>query len=94
MGIGPLLIYGGDTMIKLTSMLQANKLKEVIPDIVIKRMKQFQGNDGLYDPDIHGHLIWLEENDDISNIPELAQNGLLTILEDQWQSFEYVELVL
>lgn len=89
-------------MITLTGNHQANYQKATIPDIIIQRMQQLEGNDGLYDPDIHGYIIILEQHDDISNIPAIAEHGLLTILQECDQPnhhpdyppccFEHVEL--
>ena len=101
-------------MIKITSAAQAIELNKRlnkrlhkqqqhnIPDIVISHMQQFEGEDGLYHPDIHGYILWLQQDDDISNIPDIAEHGLITILEecdqpycqDDYQPycFEHVEL--
>ena len=41
-------------MIKLTSASQAKQLRGKIPELVIMRMTQLEGTDGLYDPTAHG----------------------------------------
>lgn len=79
-------------MIKITSAQQAERLRGVVPEVVITKMKQFEGDDDVYDPDIFGYLIWLEKSDDLSQIPEVGENGLLGILNDEWQGFEVIDL--
>ncbi len=79
-------------MIRLKSSSQILTLETKIPEIAIKRMIQFEGYDGLYDPDRHGYLIIIDDGDDLVNdIPEGGPLGLHTHLEDEFQSqFEYV----
>ena len=82
-------------MIKLTSKLQARQLRGLIPDIVIQRMEQFEGDDDVYDPDIFGYLIWLEAGDDMGQLTEVSDNGLVDIINDYnlfGSGFECVEL--
>lgn len=79
-------------MIKITSARQAEQLSGVLPEVVITKMKQFEGDDDVYDPDIFGYLIWLEQADDLSLIPEVGERGLLSIIDDEWQGFNVVDL--
>jgi hypothetical protein len=66
-------------------------------------MAMFEDSDGLfypdglygpgktYDPDIHGYLIIIEADDNIEEIPEAGERGLLTFLDDDGlPPFEYV----
>jgi len=50
-------------MIKLTSTVEAERHKERIPAIVAFRMKQLEGDDGLFDPQAHGWVIIATEQD-------------------------------
>lgn len=79
-------------MIRLKSTSQILTLEKKIPEIAIKRMVQFEGYDGLYDPDRHGYLIVVEDGDDLVNdIPEGGDRGLHTHLDDEFQNqFEFV----
>jgi hypothetical protein len=78
-------------MIRLKSSRQALSLKGKIPEIAIVRVAQLDGTDKLYDPDVHGYLIIIEEGDDIEAIPEAGERGLLTFLDEGGLSpFEYV----
>lgn len=52
-------------------------------------MAQFEGTDGLYDPDRHGHIVVLEPGDDVeTDFPEAGPGGLLSGPEDVL--FDYV----
>ena len=78
-------------MSKLTSADQAEQLKGKIPELAILRMKQLQGSDNRYDPDHHGYIIVLSEDEDIvTDFPELGAQGLLSGTEE-WPVFDYVE---
>ena len=78
-------------MIKLTSTTQAEQYRSQVPDIVTFRMTQLQGTDGLYDPDAHGWVIIVTEQDDVENdFPEVGSAGLLSGTDD-WPIFDYVE---
>jgi len=78
-------------MTKLTSADQAEQLKGKIPELAILRMKQLQGSDNRYDPDHHGYIIVLSEDEDIvTDFPELGAQGLLSGTEE-WPVFDYVE---
>jgi len=79
-------------MIKITSTQQAEQLKGILPELVITKMRQFEGDDGAYDPDIFGYLLWLEPSDDIDRLTEFAEVGLLSIFDTDWPGFEFVDL--
>ncbi|EAT16956.1 hypothetical protein HTZ97_07255 [Desulfuromonas acetoxidans] len=79
-------------MIRITSTQQAESLKGILPELVIKRMQEFEGTDDIYDPDIFGYLIWLEPGDDLTQLTDLAQGGLYDLLDNEWLGFEHVEL--
>ena len=76
-------------MIRLTSIQQALSLRGTIPELAVIRSTQFMG-DG-YDPEEHGHIIVIEEGDDINHIKEIGDDGLFT---DDVPNFEYVEAFL
>ena len=61
-------------MIKLTSIAQALSLKGTIPELAVIRAIQFM-SDG-YSPEEHGHIIVIQEGDDISKVSEIGPNGL------------------
>lgn len=78
-------------MIRLTSAAQARALRGKIPDLVIQRMEQFEGSDGLYDPERHGHLVFIGEAEDITTLPEISETGLLAILDPECPGYEFLE---
>lgn len=78
-------------MIRLKSAKQALGLRGVIPELAIVRMVQFEGKDGHYDPGIHGHILVIQEGDDITDIPEIGPDGLLEVIDNEWFCYEYVE---
>lgn len=78
-------------MIRLTSTAQARELKGQIPNLVIQRMEQFEGTDGSYDPEKHGHLIVIGDSEDITTLPEISDTGLLAILDPECPGYEYLE---
>lgn len=80
-------------MIRLTSAAQARELKGQIPDLVIQRMEQFDGNDGHYDPERHGHLVFIGESEDITTLGEISDSGLLAILDPECPGYEFLEAV-
>jgi hypothetical protein len=73
-------------MIRLTSIQQALSLRGTIPELAVIRSIQFMG-DG-YTPDEHGHIIVVQEGDDITHIKEVGEDGLFN---DDVPTFEYVE---
>jgi hypothetical protein len=73
-------------MVRLTSIQQALSLRGTIPELAIIRAMQFMG-DG-YDPEQHGHIIVIQEGDDITQIKEVGEDGLF---DDDVPTFEYVE---
>jgi hypothetical protein len=80
-------------MIRLKSTHQILTLETKIPETAIKRMVQLEGHDGLYDPDRHGYLIIVDNDEDdlMRDIPEAGPLGLHTHLDDEFQNqFEYV----
>ena len=81
-------------MIRLTSIQLALSLRGIIPELAIIRSIQFMG-DG-YDSEEHGHIIVIQEGDDITqnkltHIKEIGDDGLFT---DDVPNFEYVEAFL
>lgn len=78
-------------MIRLTSACQACALRGQIPELAVLRMVQFEGEDGSYDPATHGHILVLQEGDDIALVPELGPDGLLEVIDSEWASYDYVE---
>ena len=80
-------------MIRLTSAAQARTLRDRIPALAVLRMQQFEGEDGQYDPAIHGHIVVLEAEDQIDrDLPEVGRFGLLDVLDSEWPGYEYVEV--
>lgn len=79
-------------MIRLKSTRQAAELRDRIPALALTRMRQFEGEDGQYDPDIDGHIVVLEDGDDIAQLPEIGDNGLLGVIDPEWPGYEYVEV--
>jgi hypothetical protein len=73
-------------MIRLTSIQQALRLKDTIPELAIKRAIQFMG-DG-YDPEEHGHIIVIQDGDDLTQIKEIGEDGLFV---DDIPNFEFIE---
>ena len=71
-------------MIRLKSAKQALGLRGIIPELAIARMVQFEGKDRHYDPDIHGHILVIQEGDDITQIPEIGPYGLLEVIDNEW----------
>ena len=76
-------------MIRLTSIQQALSLRGTIPELAVIRAIQFMG-DG-YIPEEHGHIIVIQEGDDITQIKEIGDDGLFV---DDVPTFEYVEAFL
>lgn len=78
-------------MIRLTSAEQARGLAGRIPALAVRRMEQFEGEDGLYDPELHGCIVVLEKGDDLSRDVPVPGGGLLAQLgEEEPSPFEYV----
>lgn len=78
-------------MIRLTSARQARALRGKIPALAITRMEQFEGSDGRYDPERHGHIVVIEAGDDIAKLPEVADTGLLAVLDPECPGYEFLE---
>lgn len=78
-------------MIRLTSTVQAQALRHRIPALAVLRMTQFEGEDGLYDPQRHGSIVVVEPGDDVEqDFPEAGEQGLLSGLEEDAAPFDYV----
>lgn len=78
-------------MIRLTSVAQARRLKDRVPPLAVLRMAQFEGTDGLYDPERHGCIVVVEAGDDVErDFPEAGLRGLLSGLDGDCPPFEYV----
>jgi hypothetical protein len=79
------------SMIRLTSAHQAQELRGQIPILAITRMEQFEGSDGNYDPDVHGHIVIIGDGDDIVTLREISDMGLLAILDPECPGYEFLE---
>ena len=73
-------------MIRIYSIQQALNLKGSIPELAIIRSIQFMG-DG-YSPEEHGHIVVLENGDDLTQIKEIGNAGITV---DELPAFEIVE---
>jgi len=81
-------------VIRIKSSPQARAMRGRIPEIVIRRMVQFEGNDGKYDPDAHGYLMLVESSDDLEPpLPEIGGSRLLSMPESDWPPVEYVRVL-
>ncbi len=78
-------------MIRLTSADQARALAGQIPALVIERMVQFEGSDSAYDPELHGHIVVIGEDEDISTLSEISDSGLLAIFDPVCPGYEFLE---
>ncbi len=74
-------------MLRLKSIQQALLLRGIISELVIIRATQFMGNG--YSPEEHGHIIVIQEGDDISEVTEIGPNGLCD--EYDLPTYEFVE---
>lgn len=72
-------------MIRITSIEQALSLRGSIPNLAIIRSIQFMG-DG-YSPEEHGHILVIQEGDDITQIKEIG--GIFD--DDNLPAFEIIE---
>ena len=63
-------------MIRLYSPEQALALRGTIPELTITRSLQFQ-SDG-YDHEEHGHIIVIQEGDELSRVPEIGPEACST----------------
>lgn len=80
-------------MIRLTSAAQARELRGQIPALVVQRMEQFEGSDGLYDPERHGFIVVLGPEDDITTLAEISDTGLLGILDPENPGYEFLDAI-
>lgn len=67
-------------MIRLKSCEQALAMIDELPPLAVLRIEQLEGTDGKYDPDAHGYLIILEENDDPFNISEIGSDPYFEVV--------------
>ena len=74
-------------MIRLYSPEQALALRGTIPELTITRSLQFQ-SDG-YDHEEHGHIIVIQEGDELSRVPEIGPEGLFD--SEGFPTYEYIE---
>jgi hypothetical protein len=74
-------------MIRIYSIQQALSLQGSIPELAVIRSLQFMG-DG-YIPEEHGHIVVIQEGDDIFEVTEVCPNGLCD--EYDFPSYEFVE---
>lgn len=74
-------------MIRIRSKEQALCLRGTIPELAITRALQFQG-DG-YDPERDGHIVVMEQEPDLSCVPEIGTMGLCD--PDGLPAYEYVD---
>ena len=75
-------------MIRIKSIEQAIALRGTIPEIAVIRAQQFMG-DG-YQVDIHGFIIVLQNEPNLSAIHEIGTDGLND--SDGLPAYEYIEL--
>ncbi len=75
-------------MIRLYSSDQALKLRGSIPELAVLRSLQFQGSG--YCPDTHGHIVVIEEGDDIAQVTDVSPSGLV-LMYDNWPAYEFAE---
>ena len=61
-------------MIRLKSIQQALLLRGTIPELAVIRSLQLMGNG--YSPEEQGHIIVIQEGDDITQIKEIGEGGL------------------
>jgi hypothetical protein len=78
-------------MLRLRSAQEAKQLAGRIPALAVLRMVQLEGNDGRYDPECHGYVVVLEDGDDVSDLPEVSADGLLSVLDPEWPGYEFLE---
>ena len=74
-------------MIRIYSIQQALELRGIIPELAIIRSIQFMG-DG-YSPEERGHIIVMQEGDNISEVTEIGPNRLCD--EYDLPTYEFVE---
>ena len=61
-------------MIRITSIQQALSLKGIIPELAVIRAIQFMGQG--YQVEEHGHIIVMQQGDDITHIKEIGDDGI------------------
>ena len=77
-------------MVRITSIEQAIALRGTIPEIAVIRSQQFMG-DG-YQEDIHGFIVVLQSEPNLSAIHEIRTDGLND--SDGLPAYEYIELFI
>jgi hypothetical protein len=75
-------------MVRITSIEQAIALRGTIPEIAVIRSQQFMG-DG-YQEDIHGFIVVLQNEPNLSVIHEIGAEGLND--SDGLPAYEYIEV--
>ncbi len=76
-------------MIRLLNNEQALSLRGTIPELALKRSLQFQGEG--YVPEEHGHIVVIQEGDDLSGIKDVSDDGLVLFDQEGSPTYEYVE---
>jgi hypothetical protein len=79
-------------MIRIFSSKQAFELEGIIPEIAVIRSLQFQTND--YSPEEHGHIVVIQEGDNLSLVTEVSPDGLVLCDEDDYPTYEFIETFL
>ena len=74
-------------MVRIYSIQQALALRGTIPELAVIRSIQFMG-DG-YSPEEHGHIIVIQEGDNLSQVYEIGPNGLCN--EKEIPAYEFLE---
>jgi len=77
-------------MIRISSIEQATSLRGTIPEIAVIRSQQFMGEGYL--KEVHGLITVLQEEPDLSAIPELGTTGLHD--HDGCPEYEHVEVFI
>ena len=75
-------------MVRITSIEQALALRGSIPEIAVIRSQQFMGEG--YSEEIHGLIVVLQNERDLSAIREIGADGLND--PDGLPAYEYIEL--
>ena len=77
-------------MIRITNVKQAIGLRGTIPELAVIRSQQFMGKEYL--KEVHGLIIVLQGEPDLSAIPELGMTGLHD--PDGCPDYEFVEVFI
>ncbi len=87
-GVG-LFLFEEKPMIRLFTIEQAQSLRDIIPELALTRSLQFQGEG--YVPEEHGHIVVIQEGDEVSSLSEIGNDGLVLFDEEGLPTYEYVE---